>query len=216
MYRDKHATWRHDALDGIPDAVDHFLLRLPQILLNRNPSCANPTLLFGVVAEANQGWSEPNPAKQPSLDAREPCCPPAAQEESRGVGKARHRRGRTADKPGRRARHAASGVPPAPSRASWSGFPSAFELCPLSEAQGQRAAMTSRWEQLNRLNVSDISIINEPLLMQRHGRGEAGSSDLVRLLCSRATVCLRPVQARGVLVSRAFAPAPRHMVCQWF
>ena len=76
--------------------------------------------------------------------------------------------------------------------------------------------MTSRWEQLNRLNVSDISIINEPLLMQRHGRGEAGSSDLVRLLCSRATACLRPVQARAVLVSRVFAPAPRHMVCQWF
>ena len=46
--------------------------------------------------------------------------------------------------------------------------------------------MTSRWEQLNRLNVSDISIINEPLLMQRHGRGEAGSSDLVRLFCSCA------------------------------
>ena len=110
-------------------------------------------------------------------------------------------------KPGRRARHAASGIPPAFSRASWSGFLSALE---------QRAGMASRWEQLNRLNVSDISIINEPLLMQRHGRGEAGSSDLVRLLCSRATACLRPVQARGVLVSRAFAPAPRHMVCQWF
>ena len=80
-------------------------------------------------------------------------------------------------KPGRRARHAASGIPPAFSRASWSGFLSALE---------QRAGMASRWEQLNRLNVSDISIINEPLLMQRHGRGEAGSSDLVRLFCSCA------------------------------